>query len=335
MRDELNSIDNLILRWREKMETKNKTMKVLAVALLFFGVGLFSSEAFPWGFATHTYINDHLGKTKRNQNMDEIYGAVAPDTFNYLFNSPSYLGFLSDQTHTQFMKVWDVPKAGLGKSLAFGFATHNDVWGADSTAHHSGRTLAQNEGYIIAKAKLLAAILKQVPDYAALGLPDPVTLEISHELVENGGDLLIKRIDSLIGQKISSSATFRTSDFPVLLVKAYARDFSQFAGISYHEASKFIISAEKEFRRSIVLYGQALTQDEATAIQLISEGTADIASSFLAANGIEPPPSEAIVPLIAFAIEQSIILCADDFADEIAATIDFVGHNLQTHGISY
>jgi len=317
------------------METKDKTMKFLAVGLLFFVVGFFSSEAFPWGFATHTYINDHLGKTKRNQNMDEIYGGVAPDTFEYLFNFPSYLSFLSDQTHTQFMKLWDIPKAGLGKSLAYGFASHNDVWGADSTAHHSGRTLGQNEGYIIAKANLLAAMLRQVPDYAALGLPDPVTLEISHELLENGVDLLIKRIDPLIGQKISSSAMFRTSDFPVLLVKAYARDFSQFAGISYHEASKFIISAEKEFRKSIVLYGQALMQDEATAIQLISEGTADIAAGFLAANGITPPPSEAIVPLIAFAIGQSIELCANDFAEEITATIDFVGQNLQAHGVSY
>ena len=312
------------------METKSKMMKVLAVGLLFLVVGFFSSEAYSWGFATHTYINDHLGKTKRNQNMDEIYGAVAPDAFEYLFNFPSYLSFLSDQTHTEFMKVWDVPKAGLGKSLAFGFASHNDVWGADSTAHHSGRTFGQNEGYIIAKAIMLGEILKQVPDYAALGLPDPVTLEISHELLENGVDLLIKRMDPSIGQKLSSSAMFRTSDFPVLLVKAYARDFSQFAGISYHEASKLIISAEKEFRKSIALYGQALTQDEATAIQLISEGTADIAAGFLASNGIELPPGVDIAPLIAFAIGQSIELCADDFAEEIAATIDFVNQERQS-----
>jgi hypothetical protein len=153
--------------------------------------------------------------------------------------------------------------------------------------------------------------------------------------MEDGVDLLIKGLDPSIGQKLSSSATSRTSNFPVLLVKAYAGDFSQYAGISYHEASKFIIAAEKEFRKSIVLYGQALMQDEAIAIQLISEGTAEVAASFLEANGITPPPTEDIVPLIEFAIEQSIILCADDFAPEIAATIDFVDQNLQTHGISY
>ncbi len=76
-------------------------------------------------------------------------------------------------------------------------------------------------------------------------------------------------------------------------------------------------------------------QDEATAIQLISEGTAEIAAGFLEANGITLPPEIDIVPLIEFAIGQSIELCADDFAGEIMATIDFVSQNLQTHGISY
>ena len=127
----------------------------------------------------------------------------------------------------------------------------------------------------------------------------------------------------------------RTSNFPVLLVKAYARDFSQFAGISYQNASKFIIAAEKEFRQRIVFYGQALMQDDATAIQLISEGTAEVATIFLEAYGITPPPSEVIVSLIEFGIEQSIDLCAGDFSAEIAATIEFVNQNLESHGISY
>ena len=209
------------------------------------------------------------------------------------------------------------------------------VWGADSTAHHQGLTFGQAEGYVIAKATLLADILKQVPEYAALNLPDEVTLEISHELVEDGIDLLIKTLDPSIGQKLSSSAMSRTSNFPVLLVKAYATDFSQFAGISYQKASKFIIAAEKEFRQRIVFYGQALMQDDETAIQLIAEGTAEVAASFLEANGITLPPDADIVPLIEFAIEQSIDLCAGDFAAEIAATINFVGQNLQAQGISY
>ncbi len=320
---------------RKKMETRNKKRRYLSVGLFFLVMGFFSSEAFPWGFATHAYIDDHLGKTKKFQNADEIYGGVAPDTFNYLFAHPDYLGFLSDQTHAEFTKLWNASNKGLGKSLAYGFVSHNDVWGADYTAHHSGLTFGQDVGYVIAKAILLSEILKQVPEYAALNLPDEITLEISHELVEDGVDLLVKGIDPSIGQKLSSSALSRTPNFPVLLVKAYAKDFSQFAGINYRDASKSMIAGEKEFRQRIVFYGQALMQEEATAIQLISEGTAEVAAIFLEAYGITPPPNEEIVPLIEFAIGQSITLCADDFSDEITATITYVDQQMRAHGIIY
>jgi hypothetical protein len=37
----------------------------------------------------------------------------------------------------------------------------------------------------------------------------------------------------------------------------------------------------------------------------------------------------------AFGIETSIGLCSGDFADEIAATIVFVGQNLESNGITY
>ena len=72
------------------METTDRKMSILAVGVIILVLGFLSSEAFPWGYATHTYIEDHLGKTKRNRNMNEIYGGVAPDIFNYLFNTPEY-----------------------------------------------------------------------------------------------------------------------------------------------------------------------------------------------------------------------------------------------------
>jgi hypothetical protein len=317
------------------METRQSTTRLLAMGLVFLVVGFFSSEAFSWGFATHAYIADHLGKTKKNQNADEIYGSVAPDTFNYLFTNPDYLGFLADQTHAGFTKLWNVSNQGLGKSLAYGFVSHNDVWGADSTAHHQGLTFGQAEGYIIAKAADLAVVLSSAFQDAGLSLPNEVTFEISHELVEDGIDILVKSLDPAIGQKLSSSALSRISNFPVLLVKAYAKDFSQFAGISYQNASKVIIAAEKEFRQRIVFYGQALMQDDATAVQLIAEGTAEVAVIFLEAYGITLPPEVDTVSLIDFGIKQSIDLCAGDFAAEIAATIDFVNQNLEIHRISY
>ncbi len=309
--------------------------RFLVVTLLFIVAGFFSSEAFPWGFATHAYISDHLGKTNRFQNMKEIYGGLAPDIFNYLFDPIPPYGLMPKVTHSFSTELWDVSRTELQKSLVYGFISHNDDWGADSTAHRSGLTFGQTEGYVIAKARILAEILKQVPEYAALGLPDDVTLEISHELVEDGVDLLVKGIDPLIGQKISSSALSSSPGLSGVLVKAYGPFFLASYGMNRQSLTKFIMPAEREFRKRLIVYGEALMQDEATGIQLISEGTAEIAAGFLEANGITLPPEIDIVPLIEFAIGQSIELCADDFAGEIMATIDFVSQNLQTHGISY
>jgi hypothetical protein len=96
--------------------------------------------------------------------MHEIYGGMAPNIFNYMFDSP-HLQDLYAATHNQFMKVGNAAKLNTGKALAYGFVSHNDEWGADFTAHHSGITLGQGEGYIIAKAYLLMAELEKIPEY--------------------------------------------------------------------------------------------------------------------------------------------------------------------------
>jgi hypothetical protein len=234
------------------------------------------------------------------------------------------------------MKVRGKARFSIEKALAYGFVSHNDVWGADYTAHHSGITYGIDKGYIIAKAEILKEILEQVPEYNALGLPAPVALEVSHNIVESGVDiLLMKRIDPVIGQKIISSALLRSPEFPLLLIKAYAKDFYESAGITYLDAVKIITSAEREFRKTTILYGQALTQNEATAIKLISEQMAELSEAFLAAYGVTLPPGTDLTPLIKFAIKQSMKICAKDFDEEIAATINFVDQQLFLHGISY
>jgi len=308
--------------------------------VLFF----FSSEAFPWGWAVHAYIDDHLGKKRGLNNINEIYGGMVPDLFNYMFDNPDYLGYLSYQTHNEFMKVWMEARCGLEKSLAYGFVTHNDVWGADSTAHHSGRTFGQGEGYVIAKAELLKPIvlgaLEELFEQLPSDPPDPdlldaIALEVSHELVENGIDILMKRIDPMIGHKIISSALRRSPELPYLLVKAYAADFSDYAGISFHKAAKIITSAEREFRRSMIFYGHALLQDDVTSLELISEQTANVAKGFLAAYGIEIPAEIDVTSLVMFLTQEAIAACADDFVSEITATVGFVNDNLVIEGISY
>ena len=64
----------------------------MGISIVILAVVLFSSEAFPWGWAVHTYIDDHLGTNRGLRNMNEIYGGMAPDVFNYMFDlSPLFI----------------------------------------------------------------------------------------------------------------------------------------------------------------------------------------------------------------------------------------------------
>lgn len=118
------------------------------------------SNGFCWGSAVHAYIGDKLGARTGVKNYDEIYGAMAPDVFNFTF--APYYPFLYTQTHYVDFSIKDVAHGPLQNALAYGYASHNGMWGADFTAHHSGITYGQGQGYIIAKATELAPVFGYV-----------------------------------------------------------------------------------------------------------------------------------------------------------------------------
>lgn len=300
----------------------------------------FSSEALPWGFATHAYINDHLGKTIRLSNANEIYGGMAPDVFNYLFNFPEYMTLLTEETHANFMTVWDSAGWGLQKSLAYGFVAHSV---SDFTAH--GEESYGIQGYAMVKAEELLN-MELPPELAEpirmikqLVEDERILIEMFHIVVENAVDILIKsNDDDLIGQKITSAAIRRSHQLPHLLVKAYGSDLATTLEISSHEASKFIVSVEKEFRKSIILYGKILTLDEPMAIRLISEQTADAAVAYLGLYGIDInglfEDEEDLIQLIVALTNVAISICGD-YRSIIDDTIDFVDQWLEAYGVSY
>jgi hypothetical protein len=313
----------------KKIQTRKN---VLVVGVICLGLLFSSSKAFSWGFATHAYMDDHLGKKGARNNLNEIYGGVMPDLFNTLFDYPEYLDFLPDQTHLKFMKVWKASRGDVEKSLAFGFVSHNDRWGADYTAHHACQTCGQPVGYAYAKANVL---LSEAP-LSELGIPDEIAVEIFHEIVENAVDILVKRTDPLIGDRLSSAAQLRSPGFPRLLVRAYAKRFASFAGITELEAAQFIQAEESDFREAIFSYGQILSQDEETAIGLISEQTANLAQGFLALYGIVLSiPPEQIVDRVALYMALAIEFCQGDYLEEVEATIPYVRHKLLVHGVTY
>jgi hypothetical protein len=306
----------------------------MAVGTIFYAVFFLAQTAFPWGWAVHTYIDDQFSTKWAMRNGNQVYGGLAPDLFNFRFDTPEYRSYLFYQTHNNFMKVWDVAKSTPSKALAFGFVSHNEVWGVDSTAHRSGITFGQGEGYVIAKAKVLKGFLDPVLQNAGLQLPDPVVLEVSHELVERGVDILMKNMDAMIGAKMAAAALPPNPNFPLLIEKSYAKELASQFGIRDVDAKKFITSSEKQFRQMMVLYGQALMKDDATAIFLNAEQLEEVAKMFLAAYGLPLPDALDIKPLLQFGIMQAMLICSEDFAGEVLATFHFVEQQLATHGIS-
>jgi hypothetical protein len=317
---------------------EKKSRTILTALVLILGLG--ASQAWAWGSATHTYIDDRLNRQGRGQkNLGEIYGGVAPDLFNYLF--APYQPDLYRQTHDQFLKVWEA--AGPGRSsvkraLAYGFVSHNDLWGADVTAHHNGLTFGQGQGYVVAKAQAMKPILIATLASWGVVLPDAVALDLSHNFVEYGVDVLVKSLDARVGVKMADAALKRNSTFPALLVQAYGDEVAVALGSSREKAAQLILAAEQSFRKTKIYEGQALIQDDAAAITLLAEELVDFAQAYLAGFGVTLPPGvgrEQIVVLAENFIGLAMEMCQGDFAPELTATIAFVNEQLDTHGIAY
>lgn len=299
------------------------------------------SPAFPWASLTHVYIGQELDKQSGPLNLDEVYGITAPDAFNYLFTPPfsEYRDYLYEQTHFEFMKLWDGVKHGYEKPIAHGFIAHNNEWGADRTAHVKSLTLLPYEGYVITKAKALHEVLMQVPEYAALGLPESVSIEVCHDIVEAAGDVVINRAIPGLGEKLVKSTLRPSEIFQKLLVEAYAPGLVDFSAgtsllLDYETAAQVILLSEAGFRSYMATYGWVFQQDEQIIMQGIIADFESMARAYLEALG-SPLPSEVdIKPLIEFGLSQAIGLCEYDYLEEVQATIQYVDRQMKMHKIN-
>ncbi len=302
-------------------------MKTARISLLIAILLLCSAPAFGFGAATHTYIARQLGDDYGFMNLQEMYGAVLPDMFNLMFGEP-YQDYLWNETHYEFMKVVDSGWFGRRKAMVFGFASHNEPWGADA-AHF---------GYIGDKTDLLAA---SVEDYVAWvlligGAPDAEALAeeltpvVAESAVESAIDLLIARNeDPQIGIRMLAAAAARGPFVPRLLCRAYARDFAEHEGISVREAGRIIRAVERQFRQSMELYGVILSLGD--PLDAMAEQGAEIAEQLLASQygvDIDVPSS-----VMAYLLETAIEVVEADYAVEIEAAITRVATELDDHDI--
>jgi hypothetical protein len=314
----------------DKCTVKKLIMGATVFCLL---VVLTPGAALSWDAAAHAYIEEHLyrkqGQTDSGVLHNRIYGSGATDLFNRTFTSPyvEYAAYLHETTADNVLKAWQMAASREEKAFAYGFVGHNNAWGMDATAHVSGITSGRGKGYVIAKAQVLAVMLKPVLADAGLNLPDAVVVDVCHYLVESGVDLLVRALDPAIGNKLMAAAYLRSDQVPALLINAYAMDFAALAG-GQQNAAQIIATAEGMFRAYTMGYGWALTQDN--ALDLVADGLSKIGTSYL---GLPPEYSQILFPLVKQGILASMTLCAPDFERELRASTGWVNGNLSEERI--
>ncbi len=331
------------------MERKVSKTAFITLGLICFLFVMIPAAAFSWSQATHAYIADRLGARAGHDNLDKMWGSVAPDFFNYIFDPTQCPGWIADQTQgtypDTFLKVWNAADTNVEKALAYGFVSHNQQWGADHTAHVSCHTCEpneQNEGYIIIKAKLLlnAPVDPANPEqtfgdaFAGFGMNPDMVLLVAHVITEDAIDIRLRNeVDPLLGRKLATAARNETKNFQPLLVKAFAADYAAYCfGGDSSTAANVLTAAEKGHRKDMIFLGQAISQSEPVAVQLLAEQLVGILSNFL--GGPLPVPDVDAVETVKAAIFSSMGIC-DDYKAEIYATIGFVGKNLEDRGITY
>jgi hypothetical protein len=314
-------------------------MRVTSIILGILALSILSpGRAHSWNPAAHAYMEEAL--CRKNGQMDDgflhnrIYGANALDLFNNDFTAASlkFAAYLHDPNQDNFLKVREAARSEGDKAFAHGFVSHNNAWGMDSTAHLSGITLGRGEGYVLAKANVLAVLLKPLLEEQLGPLSDAVVVDLCHYFVEAGVDFLVRRLDPAIGDKLMAAATYRTDEVPGLLARALKADFSTLLGITEEDAAQLVLDAESDFRPSLWLYGAALAQEaEAEALDLVAEGMAKVGSEYL---GLPEDWDTALTPTVRQGILVAMMLCSPDFEKELQATVTRANVNLNAHGIS-
>lgn len=308
-------------------------------SILIMGVVICSARdlSFGWGAATHAYLAKELGHEPGVMNLQEMYGAVIADIFNLMYDY-EHQDYLWNKTHYEFMKVVDEGKDDESRAFGYGFASHNEDWGADHTAHINSVGIKSGEGYVVTKKKILAPQLKVGMSLFLVSkgiaytpeLLDDLSLAVADSAVESAIDLLVSQNEDIqIGTRMLAAAKLRSPFVPMLLSKAYANDLAGEAGIIAEEAILLIVETERQFKEYMELYGGILTQEN--AIDLMAEQGAKLAEQML--EGRYGIVVEAPAELMKTALLAAVNVVKDDYSQELAATLNYLKEQLESHGI--
>jgi hypothetical protein len=265
-----------------------------------------------WGPGTHTHVANQLKRAGTNK-AERLYGAIAPD-FN-LLRSMSSADPLFLATHYLPLRPWEEARSPQERALAWGFATHNEAWGADHTAHIGCLTLTDtSRGYVVQKAAALQQMLLGQLTAAGMEAFLPmITLDNCHFILEYGIDLLARRMDPYLGAQLMEAASHRNSAMGALMARAYAPGDA--------EGGAALAALEGAWRTFMIRYGHILKQPEHKALPMMADFLVDLGVQLKALPAVGPDLRPALVRLIELGLVDAIELCAPDFGIEIDATI--------------
>ncbi len=308
------------------------------------------SAALAWAAGTHAYIAKHTNKmggiVTDAEMCRRVLGANGPDLLNSIWDDEAQA--LALVLHTgdprPNLAPYEAAEGDLQHAYGFGFASHNDAWGTDSTAHVAGRTFGRAVGYVPAKAAIVGALLADTLA-SALGLPPDVALalavDVSHNFVEYGVDLLLAQADPQLGWTLYGSAGCylgpADDDFLVKALEPWMTPALPPEPLK--TAEEWIRAAEAPFVEGLGANGYVLTlpppvAKAALAHQLAVEGRAYLAWRYAGVPGFDPPPpGELLEQLANVGLDAAMSVCAPDFMDEIEATTGWVNGRMSSKGL--
>ncbi len=256
------------------------------------------TPALAWPPGAHAYIANKL----RNANPDNVmFGAMTPDINQLLSTSQvspyffaTHYPAIPDLTDQGFLDLWasgqqmNTPDA---RALAFGFATHNEAWGADYYAHirshlypgYTNPQYAGQNGYVWVKAGQLCRLMKAQLSAAGIDNPDLAALLDDtmncHFIVEYGMDLLLKSTrDPLIGSKVLAAAQGHDADaMRGLFTETYKQEIAQ--GLTM---GMIMAGAEPDWKGLMTQYGTALSLPMDQAVPAVAAFLEALAENLLA-----------------------------------------------------
>ena len=297
---------------------------VLAAALI---VTLAPAIALPWGWATHTYLVKQLA----GDDADAIYGALVPDMGQVM--DPTLGGFIQEQTHHKFSKLVGKGFAMGLPDTAYGFASHNEFWGADNTAHNPV------SGYVTLKTAELVALTgldgqlyalllsKGIPDAEASPLAAQFAGVIAHEAVEYAVDILLEENqDPAVGASLADAAFLRNPRVPDLIARAYGHNFAARFQLADPAAESLLREGESDFQGFMVGYGSLLTLSDRQVIvgALAQQGADRLHAYVLALTGLDVTvPAASLAPVL-----NAAFLVTDDYGPALDATLGLLRRDL-------